>query len=191
MKKQGLIGGSVAVILALVAAWWLGWFSGKTYSDDPKVAELEKMRDEAVANMPAGERPRDNPEFRQRWEGLTPEQRQAFWESSAPIFVPMFMKQFEQRYDEFMAMSPEEQQKKLDEEIDKLEARGGAGAGRGGGGGPPNVDPKKAAEFMKKMNAWTTPQQRAKFENGVRMFNERRKERGLAPVGGPGGGGFY
>jgi hypothetical protein len=103
----------------------------------------------------------------------------------------MFMKQFEQRYDEFMAMSPEEQQKKLDEEIDKLEARGGAGAGRGGGGGPPNVDPKKAAEFMKKMNAWTTPQQRAKFENGVRMFNERRKERGLAPVGGPGGGGFY
>ena len=188
MNKQRLIGGATVVIMALAIAWWLGWFSGKSYSDDPQVAELEKLRDEAVATMPAGERPRDNPAFRQRLEGLTPEQRQAFWESSAPIFVPMFMKQFEQRYDDFMALSPEEQRKKLDEEIDKMEARGGPGAGRGGGGGPPNVDPKKAAEFMKKMNAWTTPQQRAKFENGVRMFNERRKQRGLSPVGGPGGG---
>jgi hypothetical protein len=34
---------------------------------------------------------------------------------------------------------------------------------------------------------YTTPEQRAKFENGIQMFNDRRKERGLPPVGPPGG----
>jgi Spy/CpxP family protein refolding chaperone len=41
-------------------------------------------------------------------------------------------------------------------------------------------------EFRKKMLDYTTPEQRAKFENGIQIFNERRKERGLPPVG-PGG----
>ena len=45
-------------------------------------------------------------------------------------------------------------------------------------------------EFRKKMLAWTTPEQRAKFENGIQMFNDRRKERGLDAVDMPGGGFF-
>jgi hypothetical protein len=100
-------------------------------------------------------------------------------------------KAFEAQYDKFMAMSPAERTKELDKRIDEMEAQrrngGGQGGGPPGGGGPRNVDPKKMDEFRKKMNAWTTPEQRAKFENGIRMFNDRRKERGLEPIK-PGGG---
>ena len=76
-----------------------------------------------------------------------------------------------------------------------MESRGGPAAGGGpggaGGGGPPNMDPKKMDEFRKKMLDWTTPEQRAKFENGMQMFNERLKERGLEPRRPAPGGGFF
>ena len=49
------------------------------------------------------------------------------------------------------------------------------------------MDPKKMDEFRKKMLDYTTPEQRAKFESGIQMFNDRRKARGLEPVGPPGG----
>ncbi len=45
-------------------------------------------------------------------------------------------------------------------------------------------------EFRKKMLDWITPEQRGKFQNGVQLFNNRLKQRGMAPVGGPGGGFF-
>jgi hypothetical protein len=72
-----------------------------------------------------------------------------------------------------------------------MEARGGPpGGGPGGGGGRPQMDPKKMDEFRKKMLGWTTPEQRSKFENGMKMFNDRRIERGLQPMPPFGGGGF-
>ena len=115
-----------------------------------------------------------------------------------PIFVPMMAKQFEKRYDEFMAMSPEQQRAELDKRIDEMKARGGPGGpgGPGGGGnggrrGPPNMDPKKAEQFRKKMLDWTTPEQRAKFENGINLMNGRLKERGMDPLPPGPGGGFF
>jgi hypothetical protein len=195
MNKRWFAGGVALVLLALVGAWALGWLGRGDYSDDPQVAELEKMRDAAVARgLPTdGQPPRpERDAWRQKMQGLTPEQQAAFWESSAPIFVPLMAKAFEARYDKFMAMSPEEQRRELDKQIDQMEAGSrnrAAGDSPGGDrrGGPRNADPKKIDEFRKKMNAWTTPEQRAKFENGIRIFNERRKERGLQPVS-PGGG---
>lgn len=177
-------------LVALIWAWAMGWFQGKTYSDDPKVAELERLRDENVpklANLTETDRRAQGEQFRQQMQGLTPEQRRAFLESSMPIFVPMMASQFEKRYDEFMNLSPEEQRAELDKRIDEMEGRGGPG---GPGGGPRNIDPKQVDEFRKKMLDWTTPSQRAKFENGIQMMNNRRKERGLPPLGGPGGGFF-
>jgi hypothetical protein len=40
------------------------------------------------------------------------------------------------------------------------------------------------------MLAWTTPEQRAKFDNGIQMFRSRMEERGLTPPSTPGGGFF-
>jgi hypothetical protein len=190
MKKSEVFGIVAVAMLAVLVAWFYGWFDGKDYSDDPQVAALEKERDanaDKFMNMPEEQRRTEGDAFRKRMEGLTPDQRQAFMESSMAVFVPMMAKQFEKRYDEFMAMSPEEQRRELDERINEMEARGGQGGSGGPGrGGPPNMDPKRMDEFRKKMLDYTTPEQRAKFENGVNMFNQRRKERGLPPVG-PGG----
>jgi hypothetical protein len=40
------------------------------------------------------------------------------------------------------------------------------------------------------MLAWTTPSQRAKWDNGIQIFTNRMKERGLTPPPMPGGGFF-
>ncbi|MBL9162501.1 MAG: hypothetical protein JNL18_07220 [Planctomycetaceae bacterium] len=191
MKKSEVCGIVGVAMLAVLVAWFYGWFDGKAYSDDPQVAALEKERDanvDKLANMPEAQRRTQGEAFRKQMEGLSPDQRAAFMESSMAVFVPLMARQFEKNYDEFMAKSPEEQRRELDKRIDEMEARGGQGGPGGPGrGGPPNMDPKKMDEFRKKMLDYTTPEQRAKFENGIQIFNDRRKERGLPPVGPPGG----
>jgi hypothetical protein len=193
MNNRNVTAGVALVVACLIWAWAFGWFEGgKAYSEDPKVAELEKLRDANVpkmASMSDDQRRAEGDAFRKRMEGLSEQQRMAFFESSMPVFVPMMAQQFEQRYDRFVAMSPEEQKKELDKRIDEMEARGGKG-GPGGRGGPPNMDPKRAEAMRKKMLDWTTPEQRAKFEHGMELMNERREQRGLPPMPARGGGFF-
>lgn len=186
MKDHKILCGVTALVVLIFAAWAWGLFDRGQYSEDPKVAELERFRD---ANITQGEPPREvRREMRDKIEGLSPEQRMAFFESSMPIFVPMMAKRFEEEYDKFVQLSPEEQRKKLDERINEMEKRGGPGGPGGPGGNRPQFDSKKMSEIAKKMLDWTTPDQRTKFENGMRMMNERRAERGLAPL--PPLGGF-
>lgn len=194
MKKSEIVGIVGVACLALLVAWFYGWFDGKAYSDDPQVAALEKLRDEnapKLESLPEDQRRVQGEAFRKQMEGLSQEQRMKFFESSMAVFVPLMARQFEKNYDEFVAKSPEEQRRELDKRIDEMEKRGGQGGpggpGGGGRGGPANMDPKKADEFRKRMLDYTTPEQRAKFEKGIEMFNQRRKERGLSPVGPPGG----
>lgn len=195
MNRKATIVTAASLAVVLTWAWAFGWFNGKQYNDDPVVAELEKLRDESVPKleqMSETERRAQRDAFGERMKGLTDEQRMAFFESSMPIFVPMMAKQFEARYDAFMAMTPAEQQKELDKRIDEMKARGGPGGPGGGRGGPPrNLDPKKAEQFRKKMLDWTTPEQRAKFENGINLMNARLKERGMEPLPPGPGGGFF
>lgn len=194
MNRKAIVGVGTLVLLVLLWGWNFGWFSGKAYSDDPVVAELEKLRDENVPKLEQlseTERRAQRDAFGERMKGLSEAQRMAFFESSMPIFVPMMAKQFEKRYDEFMAMTPEEQKKELDKRIDEMKSRGGPGGPGGGRGGPPNMDPKKADQFRKKMLDWTTPEQRAKFENGINLMNGRLKERGMDPLPPGPGGGFF
>jgi hypothetical protein len=186
MKDHKALYGITALVVLIFAAWIWGWLDTGQYSDDPAVAELEKFRD---ANIDNGEAPGEMREqMRAKMEGLSEQQRMAFFESSMPIFMPMMAKRFEQEYDEFAKLSPEEQRKKLDERIDQMEKRGGPGGPGGPGAGRPQMDPKKMSEFRKKMLDWTTPDQRAKFESGMQIMNKRRNERGLPPL--PTMGGF-
>ncbi|MDZ4656814.1 MAG: hypothetical protein SH868_04450 [Bythopirellula sp.] len=198
MEKNKIYYGVTALVVLLFAAWAWGWFDAGQYSDDPAIAELEKLRDENVAKMKglSDEQMRDQMReqrdgMREKMEGLSEEQRMAFFESSMPIFMPLMAKRFEEDYDKMMAMTPEEQRKEMDKRIDEMEARGGPGGPGGPGrGGRPPMDAKKMDEIRKKMLDWTTPEQRSKFENGMRMMNERREERGLPAMPPFGGGGF-
>lgn len=195
MNNRNVAAAGALIAACLAWAWAFGWFeSDRKYSDDPVVAKLEKQRDAAVPKletMTEAERRTQRDTFRKQMEGLSEEQRMAFFESSMPIFVPMMARQFEQRYDQFMALSSEEQQQELDKRIDEMEARGRApNSPESGRGGRPDLDPKRADAIRKKMLDWTTPQQRAKFEHGIQLLNDRRKQRGLPPMAGSGRGFF-
>lgn len=184
MNKR--VAGSVLSGLAMVllVGWLLGWFHGT----DREVRELEKLRDEGFAQreqMTPEQRQETGEQFRTKLEGLTEDQRKAFFESSAPIF----MKMFEARLDKFFGMTPEEQRAELDKQIDRMQSglrQGGPGGGGPPGGTPPS--PQQIDEMRKKMLDWTTPEQRAKFENAMQMFQKRLQERGITP---PNGGGFF
>ncbi len=189
MEKNRILYGATALTVLLFTAWAWGWFDAGQYSDDPVVAELEKRRDENVAKMKdfSPEQLREQrADMRSQMEGLSEEQRMAFFESSMPIFMPMMAKRFEEEYDKLAKMSPEEQRQEMDKRIDEMESRGGPG----GPGGRPPIDAMKMNEIRKKMLDWTTPSQRSKFENGMRMMNDRRQERGLPALPPFGGGGF-
>lgn len=211
MLKRSILGVAAVVLLGFLTAWAFGWFSSSKYSNDPKVAELEKLRDETIVkqiqfpdNPPPAKQETPSAEeqaqrasaeqFRDKINDLSEEQRQSFFERSMPIFIEKMSEQFDKRYEKLMAMTPAERNKELDKAIDQMEKRSAAGKGPGGkgpgGGGPPRMDPQKMDEMRKKMLDWTTPEQRAKFENSIQMLNDRRKERGLQPMGGPGGGFF-
>jgi hypothetical protein len=191
MQDNRKLYGITALAVLIFAAWAWNWFDAGQYSDDPAVAELERLRDANIGKeLSRDEQRAQREDFGKRMSGLSEEQRMAFFESSMPIWIPMMSKRFEQDYDKLMAMTPEEQRKEMDKRIDEMEARGGPPGGGPGGGGRPQMDPKKMDEFRKKMLDWTTPEQRSKFENGMKMFNDRRKERGLQPLPPFGGGGF-
>jgi hypothetical protein len=194
MNHRNLTAVAALVVACLVWAWAFGWFEGgKAYSDDPQVAELQKQIEEnapTFQQLPREEQRAQGEAFRKQMEGLTDQQRWDVMESAMAIWIPMAARQFEQRYDQFVAKSPEEQRKELDKRIDEMEARGGQGGQGGGRGGPPNIDPKRADAIRKKMLDWTTPEQRAKFEHGIQLLNQRREQRGLPPMPGPGGGFF-
>jgi hypothetical protein len=182
--KNATIGGGTAIVLLLLLAWWLGWFQ----REDEFVAEIRE-----IAAAPESDENRDamRDAMRERFQGVPEEQRAQMFEQLAPIFIPIMMARFETEYDKFITLSPEEQNRKLDERIDEMTKRGGPRGGPGGqGAGRPAQDPKKMAEFQKKMLGWTTPEQRSKMQNGMDRFANRMKERGLTPPPMPGGGFF-
>jgi hypothetical protein len=187
MAKKIIGGGVTAILLLLLGGWWMGWFAEQ---EDPLIAQ---MREFAAAPQEQRDDPAAREQFRERMQGMSEEQRGAMFEKMMPIFIPMMMARFTADYDKFMAMSPEDRNREMDKRIDEMQKRGGPGGPGGpggGGGGRPNMDPKRMAEFQKKALAWTTPEQRAKMDNGMQMFTNRMKERGLSPPQFPGGGFF-
>jgi hypothetical protein len=189
MNKQWAIGGMAIGFVLLCTAWAMGWFSGDGYSEDPVVAEAEALRDQVLSQDEAS-RKENRSQIRQAMEGMNEEQRSSFMERSMPMFVRMGAAQMENRFDEFLTKSPEEQRKEIDKKIDEQLARAKERAKNGEAGnrrGPPNMSPGKMDEFRKKMQDWTTPEQRAKFETVMGMYNDRREQRGLEPIKGPGG----
>lgn len=180
-KRNALIGMVVIAVLAIVA-WSLGWFG------DPVVAEMQQMRDEMFAkrDLPEAERRAQWDQFRQRMDGLSDAQRRAVWDSGRDRFERFGR----QRMDEFFQLPRAEQQKRLDEIIDRMQARqqnpdGGRG-GRGGWGGGRNMTEGQRDQRRKEMISRTDPKMRAQFDQFRQMLGDRMKQRGMsAPQGDP------
>jgi hypothetical protein len=177
------------ILFLLVAAVGYAMYGG----EDPGVARIEALR-EQMEGANDEQRRELFQQMRQEYEQLpeaTREQmrdeREARWELEQG-----------KRMAEFFAMSPQEQQKALDEEIKEDEERrkerekrraqgGGGGRGGPGGGGDMGRRGDRGRNSSDDPNARrksyldrSSPQSRAMRSEYYRMRAERRKQLGLA-----------
>lgn len=182
MNNKSITLGFLSLVTLFVLGYaYANWNSD--YSDDPEIAKVEKERDREFSDPDAMNDKQMKEAGKRLWkmaDGLSDEQKKKLWESSASLFVPMMMKREEKKWDDFLALPPAEQQEKLDERINQQLAWESK---RSDEQKKPrrNYSAKEADEFWKKMNDWTTPEQRAKFETIMTLYNARRAERGLEP----------
>ena len=195
-KRKATI--ATVMILAVVfgSAWTLGYFGGS----DPVVAELQQLRDEMFANrdLPEAERRDQWQNLRQRMESLTDEQRDALRRDGRERW-----QQFgQQRMDEFFALPPDQQQRRLDEILDRMlerqreraqnpDARNRGDRGDRGGRGRNLTDDQRDERRKRRLDR-IDPKMRAQFGEFRRRLDERAQERGLPPMQDrPGGGGRF
>jgi hypothetical protein len=182
MNKRNIAIGVVILIVAIGAAWAFGFIGGT----DPAVAELQQMRDQmSVANLPDAERDQLRDQFRQRLEGLSDSQRRAVFAGGRE----QWQQRNQQRMDEFFAMSRPDQQKRLDESINRMlerqkgqnqnggnrDARNG---GRGGNRGAGMTPAQREARAKQRLDN-SSPKERAQRAEFRRRMQERMQQRGI------------
>jgi hypothetical protein len=197
MNRRNAAISTVVLILIVGAAWAFGFF-GRT---DPAVAELQQMRDQMFASrdLPEAQRDQLRDQFRQRLEGLSDAQRRAVFAGGRE----QWQQRNQQRMDQFFAMSRADQQKRLDESINRMlerqkdqnqngagnrNARSGGNGGRGGDRGR-NMTPAQRESRAKQRLDRSSPKERAQRDEFRRRMQERMQQRGINPqlLPGPGG----
>src|SRR4051812_48965080 len=112
-KRRVLISGLILTLLLGVAAWAFRFFN----RTDPAIAELQQMGSQMWdRSVPDAQRNQMRDEFRQKMEGLSEEQRRAFFDSNRDQWTA----RMQQRMDEYFKMSKADQQKRLDEILDRM-----------------------------------------------------------------------
>jgi hypothetical protein len=190
MTQRKTIAAVSIIAIFAIAVWFFGLFG----STDPAVAELQQMADQAFSqNLTEAQETQYRDQFRQRMETLTPEQREAFFDANRD----RWMERMEQRMDEYFAMTPADQQKRLDEILNRMsqprkrrpEAGGdnnrGGDRGRGGWG---NMTEAQRDERSKRRLDRTSPKMRAQFSEFRKQLEDRAKERGITQMPGWGRG---
>ncbi len=112
------------VLLALIAAWFLGWISFVT---DPRVAEIQQLQQEAQKQFGEGGGPKTIAEataavtamntIRTKVEALPPHLRPQVEREGGS----MFRSAFRARIDSYFVAAPEKRQAELDRQIDQEE----------------------------------------------------------------------
>ncbi len=176
------------ILFLLIAAVGYAMYGGK----DPGVARIEELREQM--DGATDEQRRDLfQQMRQEYEQLPEATRQQLRNDREARWELEEGKQL----GEFFALSPQEQQKALDEEIkrdeerrkerEKRRAQGGRGGPGGGGGGDMGRRGGRSRDSSGDPNARrksyldrSSPQSRAMRAEKARMRAERRKQLGLA-----------
>jgi hypothetical protein len=194
MNKRKIAIGALSILVLAAAAWACSLFDGT----DPAVAELQQMGDQMWnRDLPDAQRDQLRDDFRQRMSSLSDDQRRAFFDANRG----QWMQRVQQRMDEFFALAPADQQKRLDEILNQMQqrrlnrpndgARDGRRDGRGRGDWA-NMTEAQRDERAKRRLDRTSPKLRAQFSEFRRRLDERSKERGMGEVPGwgfRGGGG--
>lgn len=196
----------ILVMLGVVAvgagAAWAIYFP----REDPQLAvvqDLGKQMREAE-KLPDDQRRALRDQFRAEMEKLSEEERDRLWRERRAGF----QRQMEQRMLEVLSLPPEQQAAVLDRHIDEMEKRrkewesrsqqrggerkegpggaakeGGKEGSQAGGRGSGTRERTGANSGRNRRLDRTSPKQRAQMTEYRRLMNERRKQRGLAPMG--------
>lgn len=187
--------------LALVGAWWFGWFGAAV---DPRVAEIHKMRDELAAKYPNGTGPTNLVEatsmatamygIREKIEAL-PENLRPQAERGGGN---MFRTAMRARMDAYFNAPPAQRDAVLDRQINEMEVmrqafeaaekvKSALGGGSTATAAPPPGGPRRSTneeernKFRKGIIDRTSPAERARYVEYWRAVAERREKRGMPP----------
>jgi hypothetical protein len=164
---------------------------------DPQMVKVQQLQEKMFDAKTTDEQRRAMfGEMRQEAEKLTEEQRMQLMRENP------FAKRMQQTVVAYFDLPPQDRKAALDKDIDRFEkmrkdmekrrASGDRPPGPPGppGGGRGNMDAGQRDQFQKRMLDNTSPTERAMFSEYFKDMESRRKERGLPPLGGPGGGRF-
>jgi hypothetical protein len=159
-----LVGLGFATWYGLEAAGYLG---KSEFSSDPQVAELQRMQKSFAATPDKRPNEAQRNEMGEKIRELSDEQRREFFESGRDAMREMM----ENRMKKFFTLSPEDQKKQLDEDIDRMEKarKEGRGGPWGGGGQRGEGDRRGGRDGDAKnsqTNAGNAKKEEAKQEGG-------------------------
>lgn len=182
--QRKILAGAVLILLVALGAWAFGLFGGT----DPAVAELQQMAAQAFSpGATDAQRDQFRDQFRQRMGQLTPQQREAFFDANRDQWA----QRAEQRMDEFFQLPPADQQKRLDEMLNRMsqsrsngrQARRNEGGDRRGGR---NMTEAQRDERSKRRLDRTSPKMRAQMTEFRKRLEDRAKQRGISQLPGRG-----
>jgi hypothetical protein len=189
-KRKAVIGGVIVLMFGL-AAWCFGFFGGA----DPALAKLHELGGQmADKSLTDAQRKELRGQFREQMQTLSDDQRHAFFQANRGDWEARQA----QRMDEFFAMSKADQQKRLDEILNRMaqaqsqsgQPNGSSQLANGGNSGRANgakqrgsMTEEQREERSKRRLDNTNPKQRAQFSQFRKMLDQRALQRGISPPG--------
>jgi uncharacterized membrane protein len=181
-KRRAIISCVLSIMLVGFAAWAFGFFN----RSNPAVAELQQLGSQMWdRSLPDDQRNQLRTDFRQRMESMTDDQRRAFFDANRDQWTG----RMQQRMDEYFAMPKADQQKRLDEILNRIaqaqksqqqnaSSQRNRGAGNSRGGGRNMTDAQREERSKRRLDR-TTPKMRAQFSEFRRQLDSRAQQRGI------------
>lgn len=181
-KHRALKVGAWMLVLGaagVTAAWFLGLLESP-YSDDPQIAAAEQLREEVFAGLTGDESTVQlDGELRSRYEAMSAEQKDEFADGGRDLALKLI----EADLTEFFALPSEQQQKRLDAQIDQIVRGRNAKLQYKSTGKSPFPTGSDTEEEKKKNRRETLdfmpPMVRGMMADYDRMLHKRMRERGL------------
>src|SRR3954465_3797545 len=191
MNKRRWIISGCALMLFAIGAWSFGLFGGL----DPAMAKLQEIGNQMQdKDLSDAQRNQLRDDFRQNMRSMTDDQRRGFFDANRDQWTG----RIQQRMDEYFAMSKADQQKRLDEILNRMvQSRTSSQQTPSGGnqnsnnyrGGGRNMSDAQREQRSKQRLDRTSPKMRAQFAEFRKQLDTRAQQRGIQ-LGDQRGGGF-
>lgn len=188
MTKRKAIMGGVVLILLVGCAWAFGFFR----HTDPAVARLQELADQmSDKNLTDAQRKDLRGDFRTQMGSLNDDQRRAFFDANRDDWN----RRMQERMDEYFKMSKADQQKRLDDILNRIvqnqkaqqNTNGQADQNGRNNRGNRGMTEAQREERSKRRLDRSTPILRAQMSEFRKQLSDRAQQRGIS-LGDPGRG---